>query len=335
MQYQCVIIDAKNLFREFLYDIRYEQSRIFKTSEHVGNIALLNNYILVFDTIMRLLIRMNKFVESIKKKCSHLLIPNAPFYLSMATESGWFINRLDTHYAKKALNYHDFSDELYNVITQIYQSQEMFNENVISYCDYLCHEFGFHIPQNYAMISTELRNKIVKHFIYLVTLYQSSLTASEIKYVYEVMCRYSGLKLISKVTSRNVTNSIYVTNNLRINSYHNVVVLDFNLKVVGQESPNSVKINIKPHIPFKVEKLKQLCDSSVYQVVKMNDDTLLLIIDNIKATYQDKKHISNSDTLIPARSISHSDYGSLKIEFIKIASSLLNDEQKEIVTLFK
>lgn len=335
MQYQSVIIDAKNLFRQFFYSIRDEQSKLFKTNEHLGDVIPVNNYILVFDTIMRLLIRTNKFVESIKSKYSNKLIDNAPFYLSMVSENGWFINRLDTHYTRKTLNYNDFRDQLYVVINQIYQSVDMFNQNVISYCDFLCQEFRLNIPHSYTMISTELRNKIVKQFIYLVSLYQSTLTMSEIKYVYEVMCRYSGLKLISKVNSQTVTNSIYVTNSTRVNSYKNVMIVDFDLKIVGFESPTSIKVNPIPHKPFKLLKLKDLCDSSVHQVVKMNDDTLILIIDNIKSTYEINEHISNADSLIPARSISHSDYESLKIEFIKIASLLLADEQKEIVSLFK
>lgn len=335
MQYQSVIIDAKNLFHQFFYSIRDEQSKLFKTNEHLGNVIPVNNYILVFDTIIRLLIRMNKFVESIKSKYSDKLIDNALFYLSMVSENGWFINRLDTHYTRKTLNYNDFRDQLYVVINQIYQSADMFNQNVISYCDFLCQEFRLNIPHSYTMISTELRNKIVKQFIYLVSLYQSTLTMSEIKYVYEVMCRYSGLKLISKVNSQTVTNSIYVTNSTRVNSYKNVMIVDFDLKIVGFEEPTSIKVNPIPHKPFKLLKLKDLCDSSVHQVVKMNDDTLILIIDNIKSTYEINEHISNADSLIPARSISHSDYGSLKIEFIKIASLLLADEQKEIVSLFK
>lgn len=333
MSYKCIIIDAKSLFRRFLFEIRNEQLMIYKTSDKIGNVIPINHYILVFDTIIRLLLRMNNFTEKIKKFFAKKLIDKAPVYLSMCSEQGWFINRLDTRYAKKSLDYKNFQDELYKVISTIYKSQDAFNEPVLEYCEFLCQVFGFHIPFDGIEITLEQRNKIVKHFIYLVMLYQTSLTNKEITYVYEVMCRYSGLKLIGRTTAKTVTNSIFITDSKRVNSYEHCIVVDTNLHAVVMSEPDGSKLSIKLHTPLRIPLFKQVCDNAVHQVIKMNDDTYILALSNTKSTYINKVPIPEMSSTVKAKSISHCDYTSLKVIFLKIINDLLIDEQKELRNL--
>lgn len=334
MNYKAIIIDAKNLFRRFLFEIRDEQLRLFKTSDKIGNVIPINHYALVFDTIMRLLIRMNKFVEQTKKVFAKKIDSKTPIYLSTASMSGWFINRLDVRYAKKSLGYKDFQNELYVVISQIYASQDMFNRQVLDYCAYICNQFNLHIPFTRANITIDERNKIVKHFVYLVMLYQTTLTMNEIKYVYEVMCRYSGLKLIQKTTAKTVHDTIFITNSKSIFTYKHCLISDFDFKIVKEEEPTLEKLAIKPHLPIRIGMFKDVCDQSVHQVIRINDDAFMIVINDWKSTYIDLKPLAEAKATSKAKSISCSEYTSLKTVFVKVIDALLIDEQSELKNLF-
>ena len=155
----------------------------------------------------------------------------------------------------------------------------------------------------------------------------------EIVYVYELVCRFSGLKLVGMINRRNVKNTIFFTNRLNDLSYRHCFVMSFDFQQTVRSNPNDDDVQLPTQKPFHLRKLRDVCDDALGMVLKMSDDSCIVALANPTKIYEKKMNLSTIAASIKPRSIIRSDYGPFGYLFKRIINDWLINDQTDMALL--
>lgn len=317
--YKRIVIDGQDLFDYFWKSIQKEQFEVYK-SESLYSIRLVNHYVLLFDSLIRMVIKFHKFKARLIKKYKIKEI-----FIHTRKLRSYFQPKFDILFSKKKLNYNDFRSELIQTIVDLKSFNFHYDRNIIEVVEW-CYK-RFKIDENKLEIITPVSdfNHAIVHFIYLITLHQTSIDFIEKNWLYTILCEISGFKLINDVNNEIVYNSIYITNRKDIKKYNYCYICDFDF---NHREINNWKINeeLKPSekynqvYPNESRTLENISKLTMGRVININDLNIIGIFKKPNPIFFKNQNLDQIKIGERPKSLTESKYLLFKSEFKNLVS---------------
>lgn len=320
--YKRIVIDGRDLFDYLWKSVQKNQFKVYK-SEKIYSIRLANHYILLFDSLIRILIKFRMFQIKLIKK-----FKNKNIYIHTRKLRYSFTPKFDILFSKKRLEFNDFRNELIQVIVDLKSFQFKYNPQIINMVNW-CYK-RFKIDETKLDIFTPISdfNHAIVHFIYLITLHQTSIDFLEMNWLYTILCEFSKFKLISDINNEIVYNSIYLTNRKDIKSFNYCYISDFqfnqreinkNWKINPELIPSEKYNEVLPDENRNIEEISKL---TMGTVISINDLNLLNIFKKPYEIFKYNKNLNQIKISEKPKSLTKSNYLLFRSEFKNVIQKI-------------
>lgn len=318
------VVDAQSVFRKLLERARKEQSKVFKTCFHVGPNSPINNYVKMFDTLIRIM-RMWQTIEKRVKEIYDVdeiaiiksdLVPIVPVYYTY------------TDLDRRIISDWEFRGKVGTLIWEYDHHPLYFSEEAVNYFETVRKVFGLpiwfmnenEVISDYSICAygKKQRLRLIRKLLNFYSTFQTRLTVYQHEYIYRMFC--SSFKYYC--LDENCDGCLVMTmNRWRFKRYKcEVINVDLNLFKTFKKSKCLMNIADNPKEQF--ESIKEVCDKEIGMVLDFSDTNAMAIINDVEKTYIECVHSRLADALAYPASFKRSHYENFSPLFIKAASIL-------------
>ena len=303
-----LFIDGAYLYEELAYRARKQQEIVYESKQPIGCVQPINNYVLVFDTTVRIILQWEKLLNEIQKRyeVDAIVLIKKPLH--------------QIHYKKfvmmkrKRLNPYEYRQAVQEIIDNFnycgnrfpYRLQEMF-ENVATY-------FDTYTDRQWGKLTKEYMNKTIKELIHIYAIDQTYLHQLEHEYIYNIFCS----RFDTVCDSAEFSNALYLSNCRK----KNVEVFNINFEVKSKIRRTITVANFETIEVTENRKINEVADSIYPYVLYFYDENILPVVADVKSTYHELKRLSTMDPVALPRSMKKSDYSMLSGTFLSTCKKL-------------
>lgn len=306
-------IDGKYIYEKIFYDIQHEQRQVYESKKHIGSYVPVNSYVLVFDTLVRIINRYKDVISYLQKKYKITKVIFVKNTLNKRTI------RYYDRYDRKTAGIKNYIYQLARCITKYnYFNKTNPNDKVDKSIKFMSDKFK--ITEWKSNFNKETKCEIIPVYLFYLAIYQNFITTEINNYMYNLLALNERNTIISnKIDFRKLRNCYILTEKGNLNN----CVITYDLEMKGKINNNSEVVEIIEEINIEEKrKLKKICDSEYGEILNVNDDNIMLILSKIVSTYKKPKATKYAETCDYPRSFSSSDYTLFKPLFVKINTEM-------------
>lgn len=317
-----LVVDAKSVFMSLLNRARKEQSKVFKTRFHVGPNSPINNYVKMFDTLIRIMRLWQGLEKKIKERydvdeiaiIKGNLSPIKPVYY----------NYTDTD--RRIVTDWEFRRKVGRLLWEYDHHPLYFSEEAVHHFETVRKVFGLPIwfmnedeeitDFSICVYGQKKRFQMIRKLLQLYVAFQMRLTVYQHDYIYRMFCsafkyyclddEYDGCLVLS-MSKR------------KFNSFK-CELIDTDLNLLKTFRKAKCPMNIADNQKEQFESLKEVCDKEIGTVLDFSDINTMAIISDVNKTYVECVHTKLADALTQPASFKKSNYDNFNPLFVKAAA---------------
>ena len=303
-----LFIDGGYLYREFAYRARKQQEIIYETKQPIGCIQPINNYVLVFDTLVRMIVQWRELLKEIQKRYE---FENIVF---IKTPIGPMLHKTFLITKHKRLNTYEFKQAVQEIIDKFNFCGNRFPTRLQEIFENIANYFGTYTDGQWGAADQDYVNKLIKEILHIYSIDQTYLHQEEHEYIYNIF----SLQFEHIASEAEFTDSLFLSNKKK----KNVEVFDINFNVISYIRRDVEEYEFKELTVSEDRKIEALVKSVYPYVLFYCDDNFLPVIKNTKNTYYNFKRSELMDAVELPRSIKASDYTVFSGTFLAVSREL-------------
>lgn len=360
-----LLVDARYVFGCLLSKSLSEQRKIFATEEHIGAIIPMNAYVLLFDTLIRVISSWELLLTELERRYDLTYI--AYYNSENLRESQRYFYHYKYH---EKISYKDFRFEVKKSLFRYSHHPQYFHEHEVKAFDMIREVFAIddviEPDDDDLPLSVYERNKLIKNLIHLFGTYQTVLTPREERWIYKIwlsmfkyrfddICMDGALVMTEERNkkmkdnaevidfSMNIIKTIKTTKKIK-RKMKKTKKSNFNNSNFVHNSDNSNNYDYSDDCKIELTeltktdrdlteltKLKTIVDEEFLLVLAFTDANLFSILDDIDRTYIEYKPSMFANALNLPKSFTKCKYENFKSVFEKCIGIIKNEKMKRFL----